>query len=84
MAEDIFLEKKARGAQEPQTSSRKTAPIFESDTSTAREIMVEGSKAGMANLAKEKAESIFGIQEKSLRALVRGQRSRAASRINFL
>ena len=42
-AEDNFLEKKARGDQDPWMRCCSTAPMWESDTSTAKDTAVPGT-----------------------------------------
>jgi len=41
--EESFLEKKYKGAQEPSISCWRTAPTWEPDESTEKEILVVGS-----------------------------------------
>ena len=87
-AEDNFFEKKARGDQDPWKRCCRTAPTWETDTSTAKDTAAPGTgcvstgTADKRSLAAEKAESNVGFQLRDFpgpfKALVRGARTRAA------
>ena len=88
--EDNFLEKKARGDQDPWMRCCRTAPIWESDVSTAKGTAAPGTgcvRTGMAdkrNLVAEKAESNLGDYCRDFpgpfKALVRGASTRSGER----
>ena len=90
MAEDNFLEKKARRDQDPWMCCCRTAPTWESDASTAMDTAALGIgyvRTGMADrrsLAAEKAESIIGDHWRDFpgpfKTLVGGARTRVAER----
>ena len=71
--EDNFLEKKARGDQDPWMPCCRTAPTWESDVSTAKDTAAPGTgcvstgTADKRSLAVEKAESNVGISQDPLR-----------------
>ena len=87
LAEDNFLEKKARGDQDPWMCCCSTAPTWESDVSTAKDTVSPGTgwlRTGMTdkrNLAAEKAKSNVGDHWRDFpgpfKALVRGARTQA-------
>ena len=89
-AEDNFLEKKARGDQDPRMSCCRTAPTWESDASTAKDTAAPGTgcvRTGTADkrsLTAEKTESNVGDHcgefPGPFKALVRGARTQAAER----
>ena len=93
-AEDNFLEKKARGDQDPWMRCCRTAPMWESDASTAKDTAAPGTgcvstrTAVKRSLAAEKAESKVGFKWRDFlrpfKALVRGARTRAAKQIKRL
>ena len=86
LAEDNFLEKKARGDQDPWMHCCRTAPRWESNASTAKDTAapvtgcVSTGTADKRSLSVEKAESNVGFQWRDFpgpfKALVRGARSK--------
>ena len=87
-AEDNFSEKKARGDQDPWMHCCRTALMWESDASTAKDTAapetgcVSTGTADKRSLAAEKAESKVGFKWRDFlgpfKVLVRGARTWAA------
>ena len=87
-AEDNFLEKKARGDQDPLMRYCRTAPTCKSDVFAAKDTAAPGTgcvsteTADKRSLAAEKADSNVGFQWRDFpgpfKALVRGARTQAA------